>query len=77
MILCASFNSIVTKLTRSLRSLFEIQLLHFVIKRRTTVDCKAFGDIANLLPYKEDVGVAMGIVTKIWLEKAYVEGPYM
>jgi len=56
-----------------MRSLFEMQLLHFIIKRRTTVDCKNFGDIANLLPYKEDVGVAMGIVTKTFLEQAHVE----
>ena len=47
------FNSIATKLTRSMRSLFEMQLLHLILKRRTTVDCKGFGEIASLLPYKE------------------------
>ena len=67
------FNSIVTKMTRSMRSLFEMQLLHFIIKRRTTVDCKSFPQIASLLPYKEDVGVGMGIVTKAFLEQAHVE----
>jgi len=67
------FNSIVTKMTKALRSLFEMQLLHFIIKRRTTLDSKTFVDIANYLPYKEDVGVGMGVVTKTLLEKVYVE----
>jgi len=67
------FNSCVTKLTRSMRSLFEMQFFSFILQRRTIVDCKIFADISSYLPFKEDVGVAMGIVMKKFLEKAYVE----
>jgi len=67
------FNSCVTKLSRSLRSLFEMQLFSFILKRRTIVDCKIFADIGSYLPYKDDVNVAMGIIMKNFLEKAYLE----
>merc|ERR1712216_451747 len=67
----------VTKLSRAMRSLCEMQLLHFILRRRTTVDCKTFVDISTFLPFKEDVGVAMGIVMKTFLNKLYVEHPNM
>jgi len=67
------FNSIVNKFTRSLRSVFEMQLLHYIIKRRASVDPKHYIDISTFLPYKEDTGVTMGIVAKTFFEKCYVE----
>merc|ERR1711939_1226645 len=56
-----------------MRPLCEMQLLHFILRRKTTVDCKTFVDISTFLPFKEDVGVAMGIVMKTFLNKLYVE----